>query len=298
MTCSRAANTANPGTVWSWLPLTSSLRIGLVLRNALLVFGEHEDAGPAPVAYDTWFTNGRPGATVVFPRTGEPIALLPGPMFIMDHLESSRRGETMWIPPHNLRGARTSGTIIETLDRLGLAEAAIGVVGLGPHMPWHPEGIIPHGLWSKVLSRCPEADFRPVDLPFGQLIMRLSQEEIAVVRHSAGIGDAMVKAMVATAAPGVPESRVYAAGMAAGHGHGSLPPAMHLWSGPDVVAAGPPAWGHRPQAPRILDNGDVIYALRGLDGPASRWTHGRKAQVQHRYEDLPAARPDISHAPV
>jgi hypothetical protein len=45
--------------------------------DALLVFGEHEDAGPAQVAYDTWFTNERPGTTVVFPRDGEPIALSP-----------------------------------------------------------------------------------------------------------------------------------------------------------------------------------------------------------------------------
>ncbi|WP_409491282.1 zinc-binding dehydrogenase [Amycolatopsis sp. cmx-11-12] len=28
-----------------------------------------------------------------------------------------------------------------------------------------------------------------------------------------------------------------------------------------------------------------------LDGPASRWTHGRKARVRHRYEDLAAAHP-------
>jgi len=40
--------------------------------DALLVFGEHEDAGPAPFCLDTWFTNDRPGAIVVFPRTGEP----------------------------------------------------------------------------------------------------------------------------------------------------------------------------------------------------------------------------------
>jgi hypothetical protein len=116
--------------------------------DALLVFGEHEDAGPAPVAYDTWFTNGRAGTTIVFPRIGEPISLLAGPMFVMDHLESSRRGETMWIQPHNLRGTRHSGTIAETLNELGLAEAVIGVVGLGSHMPWHPEGIIPYGLWN------------------------------------------------------------------------------------------------------------------------------------------------------
>ncbi len=29
--------------------------------DALLVFGEHEDAGPAPVSYGTWFAHGRPG---------------------------------------------------------------------------------------------------------------------------------------------------------------------------------------------------------------------------------------------
>ncbi|MEO3805128.1 hypothetical protein [Nonomuraea sp. B1E8] len=75
-----------------------SLLDGLGL-DALLVFGEHEDAGPAAVAYDTWFTNGRPGTTVVLPRTGDPVVLFPAPMFIMDHLESTRRGEAPWIQP-------------------------------------------------------------------------------------------------------------------------------------------------------------------------------------------------------
>ncbi|WP_045748422.1 aminopeptidase P family protein [Actinoplanes rectilineatus] len=228
--------------------------------DALLVFGEHEDAGPAPVAYDTWFTNGRPGATVVVTAEGAPVSLLPGPMYIMDHLESSRRGETMWIPPENLRPARSSRTIVEALHASGLDAATIGVVGLGSHMPWHPEGIIPYGLWNAVLTALPRADFRPVDLAFGQLILPLGAEEIAVLRRSAAIGDAMVEAMVATAAPGVPESHVYAAGMAAGYRQGTLPAAMHLWSGPDVIAAGPPAWGQRPQEPRTLADGDVIYA--------------------------------------
>ncbi|MFC7109190.1 hypothetical protein ACFQQB_57615 [Nonomuraea rubra] len=88
--------------------------------DALLVFGEHEDAGPAQVAYDTWFTNERPGTTVVFPRDGEPIVHLPGGMFILDHLESSRRGDESWIPPRNLRASRTSAEITDTLAELGL----------------------------------------------------------------------------------------------------------------------------------------------------------------------------------
>ena len=90
--------------------------------------------------------------------------------------------------------------------------------------------------------------------------MPQSQEEIAVVRHSASIGDAMTKAMVETAAVGVSESVVYAAGMSEGYSRGTIPAAMHFWSGLDPIASGWPQWGYRPQAPRTLQDGDVIYA--------------------------------------
>lgn len=49
-------------------------------------------------------------------------------------------------------------------------------------------------------------------------------------------------------------------GMAAGYARGTLPAAMHFWSGPEPLARGLPPWGYRPQAPRILADGDVIYA--------------------------------------
>jgi len=35
---------------------------------------------------------------------------------------------------------------------------------------------------------------------------------------------------------------------------------VHLCSGPDPVGIGLPIWGYRPQAPRILQDGDVIRA--------------------------------------
>ena len=64
--------------------------------GALLVFGEHEDAGPGAAAFDTWFTNGRSGTTVIFPRLGEPISLFPMPLYIMDtwnqHVEATMCG--------------------------------------------------------------------------------------------------------------------------------------------------------------------------------------------------------------
>jgi len=228
--------------------------------DALLVFGEHEDAGPAPFAYDTWFTNGRAGTTVVFPRDGDPISLFPMEMFTKDHLESTRRGDIMWIPPQNLRASRDSRAITDTLNRLGLSKGTIGVVGLEVYPPWHPEGIVPYRLWNNILREFPGAEFRPVAMALSRLIMPLSPEEIAAVRHSASIGDAMARAMVDTAAAGVSESEVYAAGMSAGYARGTIPAAMHFWSGPHPLASGLPQWGYRPQAPRILRDGDIISA--------------------------------------
>ena len=226
--------------------------------GALLIFGEHEDAGPAPVNYDTWFTNGRPGSTVVFSRAGEPISLFAMPLFVLDHLESSRRGDTMWIAPQNIRNSYDSFAVAKILNELGLAEATIGVIGLEAYPPWHPEGIIPYHFWNKILQQFPKANFKSVDHALAYLIMPQSEEEIAVIRHSASIGDAMVRAMVEKAAAGVLESEVYAAGMSAGFAHGAVPSPMHFWSGPDPVATGWPQWGYRPQSPRTLQDGDVI----------------------------------------
>jgi Xaa-Pro aminopeptidase len=228
--------------------------------DALLVFGEHEDAGPAPFAYDTWFTNARAGTTVLFPRDGDPLSLLPMEMFWRDYLEGSRRGDTIWIPPKNIRASRDSAAIADTLDALGLTTATIGVIGLEPYAPWHPEGVVPYRLWNAILDKFPNVEFIPVAQTLARLMMPLSTEEIAVVRHAASIGDAMVAAMVATAAAGVSESEVYAAGMAVGYARGTTPAAMHLYSGSDPLARALPPWSYRPQSPRFLADGDVVSA--------------------------------------
>lgn len=228
--------------------------------DALLVFGEHEDAGPAPFCLDTWFTNDRPGAIVVFPRTGEPRALV---WHVADEIEYARRGggDVLWIAPENRRiGHHDSVGVVGLLNELGLAEATTGVVGLEPYLPFLPEGIVPFRLWSAVQAQLPGAEFKPVALALARLMMPLSEEEIAVVRHSASIGDAMARAMADAAGPGVCESEVYAAGMDAAHTRGTVVPGMHLWAGPEPLGMGPPPWAYRPQAPRILQDGDMIKA--------------------------------------
>jgi Xaa-Pro aminopeptidase len=225
--------------------------------DGLVVFGEG-DAGPAPFTFDSWFTNDRPGVLLVFPRNQTPTALVPIPTFLFDHREAVHRGDELWLAADDLRLGRQSHQLVQALKELGLGNGSIGVIGLDPYLPAHPEGRIPYPFWDSVLNQLPGADFRNVAHAFTRLMMPLSDEEIAVVRHAARIGDAMAEAMVATAAPGVSESDVFAAAMATAYRHGTLAPHIHFCSGPAPSASGQPTWGYRPQPPRILAEGDLI----------------------------------------
>jgi Xaa-Pro aminopeptidase len=226
--------------------------------DAVVVFGEHEDAGSAPFYIDTWFTNDRPGATVVFPLSGELISLSS---FATDHQPEDTGGDRVWVAAQNTRLGRGAAALGDVIDELGLGTSTVGIAGVEPYGPWHPEGVIPYRLWSTIQSRFPEAKFRPIETPdLASLLAPLSAEEIEVVRYSAKIGDAMVQAMVEAAAPGVAENVVYGAGMAAAFEHGTIVPVMLLASGPAPMGGCPPQWAFRPQAPRVLRSGDVLRA--------------------------------------
>ena len=257
--------------------------------DALLVFGEHEDAGAAPFCFDTWFTNERQGMIVLFFRDGDPIVFAPIKTYILDHLEGWRRGDQGWIKAENVRLGRLSGTVADTLVKSGLSNATMGVIGLEPYIPWLPEGLAPYRFWQNLLTQVPSADFKPIGADFARIIMPLSGEEIAVVRHSAAIGDAMAKAMVDAARPGVSEVEVYAAGMGVAHKSGTVVAGMHRWSGPAPAGSGPPQWAYRPQAPRILQDGDYI-ATEVFCGFGMRQTQHQVAiAIGKVHEDLERA---------
>jgi Xaa-Pro aminopeptidase len=58
----------------------------------------------------------------------------------------------------------------------------------------------------------------------------------------------------------VRESEIYAAGMFEAQRRGVVAPGMLLWSGPEFIAWWPPPWAYRPQAPRVVEEGDVVLA--------------------------------------
>jgi hypothetical protein len=123
--------------------------------DALLVYGDREGTGPAPFAPDTYFTNDRPGALVIFPRDGQPVALYDIPEMAIDHLEARRRGEDVWLETESVRVGRFAPDIVLALRDLGLSQAGLGVLGLEPYPPFYFTGALVHGIWQAITTQLP-----------------------------------------------------------------------------------------------------------------------------------------------
>lgn len=229
--------------------------------DALLVYGEHECAPLAPFAPDVYFSNDRPGSIVLFFAGEEqPVQLAWSPMSIEDNIEARKRGDTLWIDPAHIRVGKDPAHVAQLLTEHGLQRGAVGVIGLEPYPPWHIVPVLPHALYEPLARQFPDATFKPAWFSLLRRIIRNSEEELALVRHVAAIGEAMAQAMLDAARPGVSEAEVFTAGMAEGLRRGAHSPHMLLSSGPGFVSWGPVPWSYRPQAPRVIEDGDVIMA--------------------------------------
>lgn len=226
--------------------------------DALIVYGDRELTFPAPFAPDTYFTNDRPGSIVVIPRGQEPIALVVIATVVEDHIQATRRGHPGWIRPENMVVGRMGVTLVDVLEDLHLGGARLGVVGLDAYPPFYFDGAIPYNTWRSVLEDLPEATFTSVGDRFFELTAVKSDEEIAVLRHSAAIGGQMCRAMRDATAPGVGEHEIYAAAMGAAGSELGYTAGIILGSGPEYVGWGPPAWTYRPEEPRVIETGDVV----------------------------------------
>jgi Xaa-Pro dipeptidase len=228
--------------------------------RALIVYGDREGAAPAPFAPDTYFTNDRPGAVVVFPRDAEPVSLVSFPMAVTDHMEAQARHEQVWIRSENVFAGKMGRTLVEALTRLGLARASVGVIGLEPYPPYYFDGAIPYNTWKEVLDRLPGAVMKPVQQAFLRLTAPRSAEELKILRWSAWVGEQMCEAMREVCRPGVTEADVYAAIMEAAPKHACFTAMVLLGSGKEHATWGPPTWTYRPHSPRVIEDGDVVLA--------------------------------------
>ena len=226
--------------------------------EGLVVFGSREGAFPAPFNMDTYFTNDRPGALVVFPRQGEP-RVLAFALAANDHMQSLDRGEAVWIKPEYFYAGAPNGQLLALLmQELGIGQRRVGVIGLDSYPPFYFGGAIPYTMWKTVLDSFPQAEFVQVGTRFFELTVTRSKEELAVLRWSANVGETMAIALRDATRPGVHEGQLYSAAIAACSANVGFTAELLLQSGKDFISFGPPSWNYRPQAPRVIEDGDVV----------------------------------------
>ncbi len=220
--------------------------------DCLIVFGNDR----FPIS--TYFSNDRIDMIVIFPRRGEPIGLGWSTQLVAEHLESTRRGEAVWM--EDVRHGARAQHIVATLKELGCERSRIGVLGLKSAGVLQSEGIVPYTTWQAILEGLPQAQFEDVWEAFRAFVLVKSEEELRVLRKSAAAGEAACAALLETARPGVNEAQLYAAAMEAVLSRGVRMVWMIIQSGPACSSWGPPMWLFRPQPSRVIQRGDIINA--------------------------------------
>ena len=226
--------------------------------DALIIAGETGQGQSAPIlSPDTYFTNDRPGAMVVFPREGAPVCLVWSAQVVAAHAQGELRGEGSWIPAANMYVGRGTDRVREVARKLGLEKARVGVIGIEPAGP-SLQSFISQYAWQCIQQALPEATFKPVWRPFAERMLIKSDEEIAVLRQACDAGERMCEALMRIARPGVTEAELYSAAMAESFLAGANSSWIILQTGATNTCWGPPNWTFRPIRPRTVEDGDII----------------------------------------
>jgi Xaa-Pro aminopeptidase len=195
------------------------------------------------------------GATAIFPLTDEPI-LLVGTLALLAHLENLDTGGTSWIK--DWRAGGTQG-LIKVLQEKGFERANIGVVGLkGAGGSIEPDGYIPYTMWTDIQKQLPEVNFVELSLPFIELMMPKSDEELGLLRRAAQIGESTCERLLDIVKPGISESRLYVSIMQMIYADGADVRELSLHSGIDNPSWGAPDWLTKGHSSRTIKEGDIV----------------------------------------
>lgn len=228
--------------------------------DALLIYGDREGAFPASYAPDTYFTNDRPGSIVIFPKNAEPIAVVFLVTVVEDHIQAGYRNRQGWVRPENIYVGKMGSNVASILEERGMDKSNIGVIGLEPYPPFYFDGPMPYNSWQSIIEDLTEANFKSVDHKYIELTSVKSEEEIEVLKWSAAVGEKMCQVMLEATKPGVKENEVYAAAIAECARNVGYTTELLMGSGPEFIGWGAPVWTYRPEAPRTIEEGDVILA--------------------------------------
>ena len=199
---------------------------------------------------DAWFTNDSNGGTVVFPLKGDPAYLVRLAIHGITGTEvNRRRGILPWIEDYQA-WENTAEGLVSVFKSRGLESGTIGLVG-------HRE-LVP-----AINAKLPKLKFQDVMLTLlVPITMFKSEEELAMARHSAKIGEKACQAMLDTVKPGAGENEVVAAiahTILVNGAHANLA-ITQTGTGFASLAWGPPLWVIQAQRPPIINKSDLVQS--------------------------------------
>jgi Xaa-Pro dipeptidase len=209
---------------------------------------------------DGYLTNEYAEGIVIFPMEGAAVSLTWSASRITRRWESSLRGSPLWV--EDMRVGIAGPVVVGVLKEKGFDRSKIGVVGLESRSPGEIGGCLPYTTWSHVLNELKQATFVDLSLPFCELVLTKSEEELRFVRISASIGEQACEAMLRFLRPGVTEQALYGEIIKTicERGAGLRYPIMILQTGVDNLSWGPPMWQYQAQPLRVLREGDLVQA--------------------------------------
>ncbi len=208
-------------------------------------------------SYESYLSNESIQGIVVMPADRDPIYLTWSAFRIVGRTDPINH-RRYWID--DIRSGLLGPLVVDALRELGALSGRIGIVGVHSVNPMELEGFVPYAIWDHVLKGAPDAEFVELSKPFGLMMMAKGEEELAVARHTANVGELLAQKILDVARPGVRDSDLFAAIVEESYRAGLTltPPSVIVKTGRDTISWGPPEWGYSDDPPRVIEAGDLV----------------------------------------
>ena len=209
--------------------------------------------------WDAYFSNeGADHGFVIFPLKEEPICLPWYHGRIIRNIENLRDGHESWMT--KWRAGATGATVYAAMQELGITSGNIGVIGLGSHGTRSVEGFIPYKTWAFIQEHMPQANFTDVTEELGKAILVKSDEEIALARYAAKLGENACRELLNATKVGASEAELFALILYTilRGGGGMREPILVMRSGQKSITWSKPMWTYQSQKPRTMQPGDIV----------------------------------------
>jgi Xaa-Pro aminopeptidase len=208
-------------------------------------------------SYESYLSNESIQGIVVMPADGDPIYLTWSAFRIVGRTDPINHRK-YWID--DIRSGLLGPLAVAALRELGALAGRIGIVGVHSVNPMELEGFVPYAIWDHILKGAPDAEFVEMSKPFGLMMMAKGEEELAVARHTANVGELLAQKILDVARPGIRDSDLFAAIVEESYRAGLTltPPSVIVKTGRDTISWGPPEWGYSDDPPRVIEAGDLV----------------------------------------